>query len=132
MRHARIDAEREVDSAGHREENEQGWAPCWGAAMVSAPVLLQPVLDAVDARELAEFYRQLFELRYRGGDEHTDGEADSADWLVLVDGQGRRAIAFQQTEQLTPTTWPSPAVPIVEMQRRLHKRANMLHTRLSV
>lgn len=80
--------------------------------MASAPVLLQPVLDAVDARGLAEFYRQLFELRYREGDEHTDGEADSADWLVLVDGQGRRAIAFQQTEQLTPTTWPSPAVPM--------------------
>ena len=78
--------------------------------MVSVPVLLQPVLDAVDARELAEFYRQLFTLRYRKGDEPTSCEADSADWLVLLDGQGWRVIAFQQTEQHTPTTWPSPEV----------------------
>lgn len=80
--------------------------------MVSVPVLQQPVLDAVDTRELAEFYRQLFDLRYREGDEQTSGEADSDDWLVLLDEQGRRVIAFQQTEQLTPTTWPSPEVPM--------------------
>lgn len=80
--------------------------------MVSTPVLQQPVLDAVDTRELAEFYRQLFALRYREGDEPTSGEADSDDWLVLLDEQGRRVIAFQQTEQLTPTTWPSPEVPM--------------------
>lgn len=80
--------------------------------MVSTPVLQQPVLDAVDTRELAEFYRQLFDLRYREGDERTSGEVDSDDWLVLMDEQGRRVIAFQQTEQLTPTTWPSPEVPM--------------------
>ena len=49
-------------------------------------------------------------MRYRKGDEPTSCEADSADWLVLLDGQGWRVIAFQQTEQHTPTTWPSPEV----------------------
>lgn len=80
--------------------------------MVCVPRLLQPILDAVDARGLAEFDRQLLRLRYREGDEPTSGEADKADWLVLLDEHGRRVIAFQQTEQLTPTTWPSPEVPM--------------------
>ena len=80
--------------------------------MVCVPRLLQPVLDAVDARGLAEFYRQLLTLPYREGDEPTSGEADKADWLVLLDEHGRRVIAFQQTEQLRSTTWPSPEVPM--------------------
>lgn len=80
--------------------------------MTVHPQLLQTVLDATDARGLAEFYRELLGYTYRPGDEPpTDGSADDADWLVLRDGD-RPALAFQQTEQVTPTTWPSPEVPM--------------------
>lgn len=81
--------------------------------MTAHPRLLQTVLDATDVRGLAEFYRQLLGLTYRPGDEPpADGSPDEADWLVLVHGDGGRALAFQQVEHLTPTTWPSPAVPM--------------------
>ncbi|HLM20014.1 MAG TPA: VOC family protein [Propionibacteriaceae bacterium] len=35
----------------------------------SYPRIVQVVLDTTDARALAEFYRQLFGLEYRAGDE---------------------------------------------------------------
>ncbi len=50
------------------------------------PVIRQTVLDATDPRRLAEFYRQLFGLRYRPGDEPpAPGQPDAAgqDWLIL-------------------------------------------------
>ena len=50
------------------------------------PSLAQVVLDAVDARALAEFYRELLGLAYRPGDEPpTAGAPDphGEDWLVL-------------------------------------------------
>jgi hypothetical protein len=34
------------------------------------------------------------------------------DWLVLVDPQGGRALAFQQVERLERTTWPEHDVPM--------------------
>lgn len=81
--------------------------------MVTGPVLQQVVLDAVDTRPLAEFYRRLLDLRYRDGDQPpVDGASDDADWLVLLDHEGRRVLAFQQADELTPTTWPSPKVPM--------------------
>jgi hypothetical protein len=78
------------------------------------PLLRSVVLDTTDARGLAEFYRELLGYRYRLGDERPGvGEPDPAgtDWLVLVapDGQGR--LAFQQVEQLPPSTWPNSGVP---------------------
>jgi catechol 2,3-dioxygenase-like lactoylglutathione lyase family enzyme len=77
------------------------------------PRLLHTAIDTTDARALAEFYRQLLGLRYRVGDEPpTDGTSDDADWLVLVDGDGTRKLAFQQVEQLTRTTWPKHDVPM--------------------
>jgi catechol 2,3-dioxygenase-like lactoylglutathione lyase family enzyme len=73
------------------------------------PQLLHTVLDAVDARRLAEFYRQLLGLRYRDGDEPpVEGTADHAEWLVLVDDKGCRALAFQQVAELPRATWPDP------------------------
>lgn len=48
------------------------------------PKLFQTVLDTKDARELAEFYRQLLGLAYRLGDEPDATEGDR-DWLVLLD-----------------------------------------------
>jgi catechol 2,3-dioxygenase-like lactoylglutathione lyase family enzyme len=81
--------------------------------MADYPRLLHTALDTTDVRALAEFYRQLLGLRYRRGDEPpADGAADDADWLVLVDLDGARKLAFQQVERLEPTTWPSPDVPM--------------------
>ena len=34
-----------------------------------------------------------------------------ADWLVLTDLAGARKLAFQQVDELAPTTWPRPDVP---------------------
>lgn len=75
------------------------------------PVLLHTVLDATDVRRLAEFYRQLLDLRYRAGDEPPQSGNDTADWLTLVDADGHRCLAFQQVEALAPSTWPAHDVP---------------------
>lgn len=80
--------------------------------MSLAPRLLQTVLDAPDARALAEFYRQLYDLRYRPGDEMpTEGRPDERDWLVLMDRDGSRRLAFQQVPTQRRPTWPDPEVP---------------------
>ncbi len=80
--------------------------------MAEYPELLHTVLDAVDVRGLAEFYRDLLGLAYRPGDEPPSSGPDHADWLVLVAGDGGRRLAFQQVERLEPTTWPTPDVPM--------------------
>jgi catechol 2,3-dioxygenase-like lactoylglutathione lyase family enzyme len=77
------------------------------------PQLLHTVLDTPRPRELAEFYRQLLGLRYRRGDELPAGDAaDDAEWLVLIDTEGNRKLAFQKVDHLTPTTWPHHTVPM--------------------
>jgi catechol 2,3-dioxygenase-like lactoylglutathione lyase family enzyme len=77
------------------------------------PQLLHVVLDTARPRELAEFYRALLGLRYRSGDEPpATGTPDEPDWLVLLDADGARKLAFQQVEELTATTWPSNEVPM--------------------
>jgi catechol 2,3-dioxygenase-like lactoylglutathione lyase family enzyme len=81
--------------------------------MTEYPRLLHTVLDTTDVRRLAEFYRELLGLRYRPGDEPPpEGTADDADWLVLVDSDGKRQLAFQQVDSLTRTTWPVHDVPM--------------------
>lgn len=78
------------------------------------PTLRSVVLDTTDARELAEFYRQLLGYEYRPGDEPPPpGEPDAAgaDWLVLVDPAGRARLAFQHVEHLPRSTWPDDGVP---------------------
>ncbi|MBB5786362.1 VOC family protein [Jiangella mangrovi] len=78
--------------------------------MATYPSVLQTVLDTTDARAAAEFYRQLLGYVYRPGHETTDPAGD--DWLVLLDEPGgERRLAFQQVDQLTPSTWPDAAVP---------------------
>jgi catechol 2,3-dioxygenase-like lactoylglutathione lyase family enzyme len=80
--------------------------------MPGFPVLMHTALDASDVRGLAEFYRELLGLRYRPGDEPpTDGSVDDEDWLVLVDDDGNRKLAFNQVDQLARSTWPSDDVP---------------------
>jgi catechol 2,3-dioxygenase-like lactoylglutathione lyase family enzyme len=81
--------------------------------MSEFPRLLHTAIDTTDCRGLAEFYRELLGLRYRPGDEPpTDGSADDADWLVLVDDDGVRQLAFQQVDRQEPTTWPEHDVPM--------------------
>lgn len=75
------------------------------------PRIRQVVLDTTDARGLAEFYRQLFGLSYRVGDETPPpGEPDPHDWLVLQNDDGV-PLAFQQVENLPRSTWPTTDVP---------------------
>ena len=81
--------------------------------MSGYPVLLHAAIDARDCRGLAEFYRALLGVRYRPGDEPpTDGSVDEADWLVLVDAEGRRVLAVQEKADTVPPTWPSEEVPM--------------------
>jgi catechol 2,3-dioxygenase-like lactoylglutathione lyase family enzyme len=76
------------------------------------PELMHTALDATDVRGLAEFYRELLGVRYRPGDEPpTDGSADDEDWLVLVDADGGRVLAFQEVPTLDRPTWPTHDVP---------------------
>jgi catechol 2,3-dioxygenase-like lactoylglutathione lyase family enzyme len=104
--------------------------------MSSYPRLLHTVLDTTDVRGLAEFYRELLGLRYRAGDE----PPAQLDWLVLVDDEDTRVLAFQEVERLEPTTWPSDDVPMqlhldftvpdVEALERHRDRALALGARL--
>lgn len=81
--------------------------------MTEYPRLLHTALETTNARELAEFYRELLGLQYRQGDEPpADGGPDEADWLVLMDSNGDRKLAFQQVDRLEPTTWPGHDVPM--------------------
>ncbi|MFI7064313.1 VOC family protein [Kribbella sp. NPDC050124] len=74
---------------------------------------MHTVLDTTDVRGLAEFYRELFGWSYRPGDEPpAEGAVDEADWLVLVDDNGQRQLAFQQVDTLPRSTWPSHDVPM--------------------
>ena len=71
------------------------------------------MIDTMDARALAEFYRAFFGLEYRPGDEPPPaGEPDPAgqDWLVLRN-PGGSDLAFQQVESLPVSTWPAADVP---------------------
>lgn len=77
------------------------------------PVIAQTVLDTDDVRGLAEFYRQLFGLVYREGDEPPPaGEPDplGEDWLVLRNPGGVQ-LAFQHTDDHAPPTWGDPTRP---------------------
>ncbi|MET8232004.1 VOC family protein [Micromonospora sp. NPDC005298] len=80
----------------------------------SVPTWCSVVLDCTDARESAEFYRQLMGFVYRSGDEPpADGRPDERgrDWLVLRSPGGGPQIAFQQVDHLPQATWPKSDVP---------------------
>lgn len=111
----------------------------------SHPTLAQTVFDTTDARRLAEFYRELLGFAYRPGDEPPAPGADDPrgrDWLVLLDASGARALAFQQVDELPPSTWPERGVPqqlhldlMVASRTELdaqHERAMALGARLLV
>ena len=78
------------------------------------PALRAVVLDATDARAVAEFYRQLLGYQYRTGDEcPPSGQPDpqGEDWLVLRDRSGVARLAVQHVAELPVSTWPDPQVP---------------------
>jgi hypothetical protein len=78
------------------------------------PVIRQTVLDTTDPRRLAEFYRQLFGLRYCPGDEPpAPGQSDPGgqDWLILTSPACGAALAFQKVGELPGATWPDGPVP---------------------
>ena len=78
------------------------------------PQLLHTVLDAVEVRREAEFWRDLLGLAYRAGDEAPDAAAtDDADWLVLTHPDGRHCLAIQEVEALPGSRWPEPGHPSV-------------------
>lgn len=79
----------------------------------AVPQLLHTVLDAVDVRAEAEFWRDLLGLAYRSGDEVPDHGPDDADWLVLTHPDGRRCLAIQEVDALPPSRWPEPGHPSV-------------------
>ena len=81
---------------------------------MSFPALRAVVLDATDARAVAEFYRAFLGFVYRAGDEPPPaGRADprGSDWLVLRDRDGVARLAVQQVAELPVTTWPAAIVP---------------------
>ena len=80
----------------------------------AVPLIRQVVLDAPDARLLAEFYRQLFGLHYRAGHEPPEPgtpDPNGADWLVLRGPGGAPGLAFQQVPGLPEPTWPDGPRP---------------------
>lgn len=107
--------------------------------MSDHPRIAQTVIDAEDVRVVAEFYRELFGLQYRPGDE-PGGGPDDLEWLVLRDPAGGHQLAFQQVGRLAPTTWPEDDVPMqlhldctvpdVEALERHRTRAEELGGRL--
>ena len=77
------------------------------------PQLLHTVLDAVDVRQEAEFWRELLGLVYRPGAEIPVDGPDDEDWLVLTHPDGRRCLAIQEVEQLPESRWPQTGHPSV-------------------
>jgi hypothetical protein len=78
------------------------------------PTIRQTVLDTTDPRRLAEFYRQLFGLQYRPGDEPPAlGQPDprGQDWLVLRNPAGGAALAFQKVREFPEANWPEGPIP---------------------
>lgn len=83
-------------------------------AISKPPVLVATVLDTEDVRGLAEFYRELFGLTYRSGDEPPPaGQPDprGQEWLGLQDASGQRQLSFQHVEHLPTATWPEGSTP---------------------
>ncbi len=78
------------------------------------PDLRAVVLDATDARTLAEFYRLLLGFVYRAGDEAPPAgvpDRRGHDWLVLLARDGVAQLAVQQVAELPAPTWPEARVP---------------------
>jgi len=76
--------------------------------------LRQAVLDSLDPRRAAEFWREVLGWAYRPGDEPPPaGQPDprGEDWLVLRNPDGGIGLAFQRVAELPRPTWPRPGTP---------------------
>jgi catechol 2,3-dioxygenase-like lactoylglutathione lyase family enzyme len=83
----------------------------YAAAMAT---LRQTVLDSLDPRRAAEFWREVLGWAYRPGDEPPPvGQPDprGEDWLVLRNPDGGIGLAFQRVAELPRPTWPRPGTP---------------------
>jgi hypothetical protein len=78
-------------------------------AVTGHPQLLQVVVDCLEPRPLADFYRDLLGYEYRPG--HEVAAPDGDDWLVIRHPSGMPRIAFQQVPSLPRATWPDDDVP---------------------
>jgi catechol 2,3-dioxygenase-like lactoylglutathione lyase family enzyme len=100
------------------------------------PVLRAVTLDCMDARQLAEFYRELLGLTYVPGDEPPPpGEHDpnGHDWLMLDFPDGGPRLAFQQVASLPAATWPDGPVPQqlhLELAVRSREELDAAHERV--
>lgn len=107
------------------------------------PHLQQTVLDCMNVRELAEFYRKFLGYRYRPGDEPPAGDEPDVtgqNWVVLQDGDGTPRLAFQRVDVLPEVTWPEgPHPQMLHLDLRVptsdaldlqHRRALELGARL--
>jgi predicted enzyme related to lactoylglutathione lyase len=95
------------------------------------PVIRQTVLDTTDPRRLAEFYRELFGLRYHPGDEPPGpGQPDlrGQDWLILTSPAGGADGPVPQQLHLD-TTVPTVADLDVAHERALALGARLLQDR---
>jgi hypothetical protein len=78
------------------------------------PFLRAVTFDATNAREVAEFWRQLLGFEYRSGDEPPpEGQPDpnAEEWLVLRNRSGEVNLCVQPVGELAAATWPDPKVP---------------------
>ena len=78
------------------------------------PRIRNTVLDTLDARGLAEFYRGLLGWAYREGEEPPpagEPDVDGSDWLILRNPDGGAGLAFQQVERMPVSTWPAADIP---------------------
>lgn len=96
------------------------------ARAADVPFISAVVLDCLDPRSLAEFYRQLLGYSYRPGDEPpAPGEADprGEDWLVLRSSpearHDGRALAFQREPEHRPAEWSPESPPGPTGQRQM-------------
>jgi hypothetical protein len=77
------------------------------------PRLTQVVIDAVDPRRSAEFWRQVLGLTYRTGHEPPPpGAADprGGTWLNLLGPAGEPCLAFEHAPVPARPTWPAAGV----------------------
>ena len=81
---------------------------------VGFPALRTVVIDATNAREVAEFWRQLLGYLYRPGDEcPPPGQPDlkGEDWLVLTDREGQPRLAVAARRRAGNVDLACPEIP---------------------
>lgn len=80
----------------------------------AVPRLRQVVLDSLDPRRSAEFWRRLLGLVYDSWSEPPPAGADDPagrDWLNLCRADGSRCLSLQRVDELPRSTWPQADVP---------------------